>query len=417
MLQSFETYHPIDQTNPTYVANPQSVFKWLRDNAPVTWHPDYNGWVIVKASDYDLAKNENLFGKPGLRTALQKINKASINLDDFDTSLEYFKHFLQINTNDDRHKALHKLLMPFFTKRSLLTKFSEPIIDEAIDILLNFLKNQAKNQLEINWEEEFCVPFTGIIANRTLGLSTADCIRYYHLSIVILDIFTAIPNKAALDEKSDAILKLVDTFTDIIKKKDLEDGDLLSDLIKLRLNGDFISDRELVATLIMLSANLYLTIVGILSNILNTFSRHPDSIKQIKTNYSLLPNAIKEAIRYDGLGLFVSRIAMKEIEIRGKTIKANDQVFFFNSSANWDEEVFIKPYIFDIHRDLKRNYSFGIPGSKYSCIAVNFTELICNKVFLNLFREFAQIDTKLDLTVPVSYIFKSGKRQIIKLRV
>lgn len=418
MPVEFGKYHPIDTNNPVYLENPQIIFKWLRDNAPITWHPEYESWIIVKASDYELSKDIETFSKAGLNSALRKLQNDGINLGEYEYALAHFRELLQFLVHEERHLELRRMLTPFYTQKNILSEITHPIIDEACEFVFDTLETKTKRNEEIDWQMHFCIPFTGFLVNKTLGLAKENCIKYYELSMSILSFFTSVPDENSLREKCEAMVTLKQLYIPLIKEKreNMIEGEIFSELIKFRDNGRFKSDHELISSLILLTTNSFLTIVGILSNILNVFGEFPQIILQIRQDYNLLPNAIKEAIRYDGLGLFVNRIAKRDFELRGQKIKSGDQVLFFNASANWDEEVFECPEKFDIRRDLKKNYSFGLQNTRYSCIAVNYIELLCQNVFRMFLDRFSDFKVSLVLIPAKSPILKPTKKQIVKLK-
>ena len=75
---------------------------------------------------------------------------------------------------------------------------------------------------------------------------------------------------------------------------------------------------------------------------------------------SLIPNAVEEVLRFDGPGVGFYRRATCEVTVGGTTIPAGARVFYCHYSANWDESVFEKPEVFDIHRgNATANIEFG----------------------------------------------------------
>lgn len=53
------------------------------------------------------------------------------------------------------------------------------------------------------------------------------------------------------------------------------------------------------------------------------------------------------------------RRALTDVEIRGRTIASGDVVTLWNSSANFDEEVFADPERFDLARTPNKHVAFG----------------------------------------------------------
>ena len=72
------------------------------------------------------------------------------------------------------------------------------------------------------------------------------------------------------------------------------------------------------------------------------------------------PPAVEEALRYDGAVPFIHRVALEDVEIEGKRVKAGQVVFLGTTAANRDSEVFADPDRFDITREnVGRHLAFG----------------------------------------------------------
>lgn len=74
------------------------------------------------------------------------------------------------------------------------------------------------------------------------------------------------------------------------------------------------------------------------------------------------------------------RTANRDVELGGLTIAEGQRVGLFYSSANFDEDVFDRPFEFDILRDPNPHLAFGGNGAHY-CIGANLARMEIKLMF------------------------------------
>ena len=79
----------------------------------------------------------------------------------------------------------------------------------------------------------------------------------------------------------------------------------------------------------------------------------------VRENPALIPSAFAEAARFDQPTNILGRVLNKDMVLGGKTLKKGQAVLFLYASANRDEAEFDRADEFLIHRNPKRNLSFG----------------------------------------------------------
>ncbi len=87
--------------------------------------------------------------------------------------------------------------------------------------------------------------------------------------------------------------------------------------------------------------------------------QHPDARHEIAEDRSLIRNAVEEILRYEPPNYGMARLVDRDTQIQGQTVKAGSALLLLVPSANRDEEVFPHGDDFDIHREIRRHFSFG----------------------------------------------------------
>lgn len=88
-------------------------------------------------------------------------------------------------------------------------------------------------------------------------------------------------------------------------------------------------------------------------------AEHPDQLRQLGDDRSLIPNAIEELLRFEPPGPHVARFAAEEVVYHDKVVPAGSALLLMLASANRDERRFEEPDRFDIHRDIGQLATFG----------------------------------------------------------
>jgi cytochrome P450 len=88
-------------------------------------------------------------------------------------------------------------------------------------------------------------------------------------------------------------------------------------------------------------------------------AEHPDQLRQLARDRSLVPDAIEELLRYEAPSPVQARYATADFEHHGRVVPAGSALLLRNGSANRDEREFPDPDRFDIHRKIDHHLSFG----------------------------------------------------------
>jgi cytochrome P450 len=118
---------------------------------------------------------------------------------------------------------------------------------------------------------------------------------------------------------------------------------------------------------------------------------HPDELAALRADRSLLDTATDEILRWACPVTIFGRVATRNVELDGCTIRAGDRVTMWYPSANRDERVFDGPFRFDIRRHPNPHVSFGGGGPHY-CMGSNLAKLEIRTLFDQLLTRFPTIE-------------------------
>ena len=93
---------------------------------------------------------------------------------------------------------------------------------------------------------------------------------------------------------------------------------------------------------------------------------YPDARRRLVADPALIAAAIEESLRFNTSAQRFKRVAMRDVELHGKTIRAGDKVALAFGSANRDRRKFADPDRYDIDRRPLGHLGFG--SGKHFCL-------------------------------------------------
>jgi cytochrome P450 len=159
--------------------------------------------------------------------------------------------------------------------------------------------------------------------------------------------------------------------------------DLLSSLLAAEERGAIATD-ELVANCLLLIGAGNETTTHLIGNGTLVLLRHPDELRRLRDDPSLLPTAVDELLRFDPPVQMTERIAVEPIELGGVTIRPGEWVRMLVAAANRDPAAFPDPDRLDVGRTGQRHFSLG--GGVHHCIGGALGRLEAEVAFGTLLR-------------------------------
>jgi cytochrome P450 len=101
------------------------------------------------------------------------------------------------------------------------------------------------------------------------------------------------------------------------------------------------------------------TVARHLGWVADALEQYPDQRAELAKDFSLIPNAIEEILRYEPPSPINARWATRDISLHGHTIPKDSKVVLLTGSAGRDERKYPNPDALDIHRKVDLHLTFG----------------------------------------------------------
>ena len=344
----------------TYFSNPFPLFAELRKSQPVFYSETLGGWVVTRFQDVsDILHNHQDYSSKG--RVLHLINKLDPEVQKLLPLLQM--HFATGLAHSDapEHKRLRGLLAQAFT----------PKVSESMRPITRDVVQQVISQLESTSDliHDVFTPVPALVVGRLLGSAESDipdlirwagAINGLYEKGGLIDPEKAIYAEEMLQEIRVFVTRLANERRILRDKGELDPSqDVLAGLVNAELQGDSLSDSELVSTVVTLFVAGHETTTHLLGNGMLALLSSDSELQKIKLNPDLIPSAVDEMARFDGSVPRSWRITKSAMEISGVSIPVGELVLPMLSSANRDENEFADPDIFNLDRDTRKHLAFG----------------------------------------------------------
>ncbi|GHJ39086.1 cytochrome P450 [Streptomyces sp. TS71-3] len=185
---------------------------------------------------------------------------------------------------------------------------------------------------------------------------------------------------------------------DLITAREEHPGEgLIDDLIAHRAADPGLSRDEVAMTCVVLLGGSESTATTLASAVL-VLLEHPEQLRELLAEPALLPTAVDELTRLASVADGLPRVAVADIPVAGRTIRAGDGVIVSTMLMNRDPAVWADPEAPDVRRAAGRHAAYG--HGIHSCIGQILARAELEIALATLFRRFPA----LRLAVPAGQV-------------
>jgi cytochrome P450 len=376
-------------TTPEFRENPYALYAQMRGEDPV-YRSSQGLWYLTRYVDVEAALHD-------LRLSNDQ-DRLSYALAGRKGSLERLSRLGQrlgrtmINTDPPDHTRLRKLTNKAFTARRVqdLRPRIQAIVSELLDAAI-----AAGPTMDLITALAYPLPITVIC--ELLGVPHRDRERVRAWSRRLVDQATPDLTEDGLARIEQAMEEFEDYLRDLIHQRRVTPADdILSALVTAQERGDQLSDDELLSTCFLLLVAGHETTVNLIGNGTLALLRHPDQLRRLQQDPTLIRSAVEELLRYDSPAQIVGRIVTERMQIGERMLSDGDLVFPVLGAANHDPDRFDDPDRLDLGRSNNRHVSFG--NGPHFCLGAPLARLEAEIALSTLVRRVPAL--RLDTETP-----------------
>ncbi|WP_209719574.1 cytochrome P450 [Marmoricola sp. OAE513] len=373
--------HGFDFTDPdTNLAGvPYDEFAALRSAQPVFWveQPENaragmseasgNGyWAVTKHADVlAVSKNNKVFSSRENGVIIRNPETSTRE------SIEMTQVVI-INQDAPEHTQLRSIISRGFTPRAI------GALEEGLEEVARRIVADAVAAGSGDFVEQIASQYPLEVIGDMLGIPAEDRIKIFDWTNQMTGAEDEDLAREDNDPAAAAAEVLMYSMGLSADRKANPRDDIVTKLVNADVDGRGLTDDEFGFFVIALAVAGNETTRNATTHGMKAFFDHPE---QWDLWVEERPETmVDEVIRWSTPVTSFQRTALEDAEVGGQQIKAGQRVGLFYASANYDEDVFTDPHVFDIKREHNPHLAFGGHGAHY-CIGANLARTEIKFIF------------------------------------
>jgi cytochrome P450 len=294
----------------------------------------------------------------------------SSNMDAVD--LKNVRPLIPLQIDPPEHRKFRRILDPLFAPRQVA------LLEEPVTTLVNDLLDRFGDRDEVDFAQEFSVPFPSQVFLTLLGLPLDDLRLFLRLKDGIIRPHYAtggtFGDPEAQAHQTESAQGIYAYFDRVLDEREIEGrDDLLTRFLHTEVDGQRLSREDILdICFLFLLAGLD-TVTATLDCMFAYLAHHPERRRQIVDDPGLIPAAVEELLRWESPVMGVMRVALHDTTIGGCPVHQDDQVVALLGSANTDDAEW--PDADDVRFDREENRHLAFGGGIHRCLGSHLARL------------------------------------------
>ncbi len=352
---------------------PHAALAALRRTCPVWWNPqpptvggfhDEGFWVVTRHEDVRAISRDS-----GLFSSWR--NGALVRLDDdIDEQSFEMQRLIMLNKDAPEHTKLRKLVARGFTPRAI-ENLRAALSDRAERIVATAAAAGDGGDFVTEIAAE--LPLQAIA--ELIGVPQEDRRKLFDWSNEMIG--GDDPEYDA--DPMESVSQLIGyAYGMADERRRCPADDIVTTLVQADVDGDSLTPEEFGFFVLLLAVAGNETTRNAITHGMLAFLDHPDQWELFKRERPA--TTADEIVRWATPVTSFQRTATADTILGGQQIRAGDRLAMFYASANFDEEVFENPTVFDITRDPNPHLGFGGSGAHF-CLGANLARMEIDLIF------------------------------------
>ena len=363
----------------SFIYNPYPTLREFREKTPIFWDEVNSLLFITRYKDVRKVQSSKVFGttfnhiegfeespdnttKPLTYVGYKRADKYA-TYDNFWKSEE----FSLLNLEGELHGELRGLVAKAFLPRSVqkLVPFMEKKSSELFD-------NIQEDSFDLL--KDYAQPYSISIIGELLGVPEEDHNLFLDWSHRIVKMYDFEVSEEDAISAEEAAKDFFNYSLDLLdERRKAPKDDMVTRLSQVSENNVYLTDQQIICTIILLLNAGHEATVNTLGNGLNALITNEIDFEEIKSKEIPTKDVVEELIRWDSPLQFFQRYVLEDTEIGGYHLPKKSKVAILLGSANRDAEQFNIPEEINFQREEKDHSSWG--GGIHFCIGAHLARL------------------------------------------
>ncbi len=359
-------------------AVPHEAMRWLRDNAPVYWHPHPDGggfWVISRHADVmAVSRDHKTFSA----------ERGFVMVDELPPAILDQTRNQLLGMDPPRHGPLRRVVIERFTQRMM-----EQLEPRVRGITRGILATaRERGDCDFVYDIAGKLPTAVICSMMGVPENMWEQIREWsdHSTSATDPDIGCTPEQ----QQQSSLDMGMYGYSLAAERKGKGGDDLISLLINVEVDGHTVTEAEFASLFVQITVAGNETTRAMISTGMHELLQRPELLATLAADTSALPLAVEEMLRWSSPLHHFRRTATRDTVLHGQHIREGDRVLMLYTSANFDERVFRDPMNFDIRRSPNPHLAFG--HGIHLCLGANLARLEARVFFEELFGTVGRIE-------------------------
>jgi cholest-4-en-3-one 26-monooxygenase len=367
---------------------PHEWFTYLRREAPVYKHDEPDGpgfWVITKYDDVVAV------GRDGETFSSHQNRGGVVGLEGRpEDSYAFEGGNLMLTMDAPEHTRYRKLVNRGFTPKQM--RALEPHVRDLTARIVDEVIERGECDFVVDVAAELPLQ---VIAEM-MGVPNEDRHKLFEWSNRMVG--SEDPEYIVSEEEIQAAQVEMFMYANQLaaERREHPRDDIISALLQAEVDGHSLSEMDFNLFFLLLAVAGNETTRNSISHGVRAFCENPDQYKLLVEDPGRAVLATEEVVRWASPVMYFRRNVTKDTEIRGQQVKAGDKVSIWYISANRDEDVFDRPFEFDITRDPNEHVGFG-GGGPHHCLGANLARMEIRVLLEEMAKRIPEISLKGDV--------------------
>jgi hypothetical protein len=392
-------YHLLD---PEVLANPYPLYERLRSEDPVHWDPYLHAWVVTRYADV-----ATVFQRMSAARTPSPARLAELGLEQLGPIAKVMVRQM-LFLDPPEHSRVRGLAAAAFTPRRVerLRAHIQDISDRLVGSVIR------SGRMEVM--ADIANPLPAIVTAEMFGIPTDDHVMLKDWSQDFAEMLGNFQHNPGRTSRVLASVEAMTTyFSKAVRRQPTQPTDgLINALTTAEVDGDRLTEEEVVANLIVTMVGGQETTTNLIGNGILTLLRNPEQMERLRRDLSVMPSAVEELLRYESPSQHTARLAPADLELGGKAIKKRDAVIAVMGAANRDPERFPDPDRLDIGRQDNRHMAFA--WASHFCFGAPLARIEGQIVLTTLLQRMPEMQLT---SAPINWRANLGLRGLTALPV